>query len=387
MVLLDLNSIISANGLTLNPEYDVKDIRILDGVAYFCGRNTIKNDGFVGHVKLSDLSGSVPNSVHCYDLRVGPSTIMWRLAAFDDGMGNKRVVSLGNTWYRGNNAPPFPTCPDSAVCQASFFMEFKVDNDTLVYEYGKVVGDTTRFERADDLVVTNNWLAIVSRYPDQQAIVIHRCKKYDVQNTFDSYYYYVAPYAEGENHCCHMKGDTLADATLYNSGLSSQYESHLRVFDLNSMAMTHAQKFDLLDKTEPVEPTYMPDYATLVVLQYQLYPSTMYHHTFVHWKPYNPSTYFARLMYENTDKSLVWMDRLTNRHIVAAGGDYWMMKDISYDDPSTICYTVDQQQVTPLALSPMRTAYYNYGAIYRRPNHVKNGVPLSIYISGSCITP
>ena len=41
MVLLDLNSIISANGLTLTPEYVVKDIRILDGVAYFCGRNTI----------------------------------------------------------------------------------------------------------------------------------------------------------------------------------------------------------------------------------------------------------------------------------------------------------------------------------------------------------
>ena len=41
------------------------------------------------------------------------------------------------------------------------------------------------------------------------------------------------------------------------------------------------------------------------------------------------------------------LDRLTAKHVVAAGGNYWIMKDIITDDPTT-CYGVATQAVDEL---------------------------------------
>lgn len=372
LVYLDINSINNVNGVKLKEEYDLMDMKIVNGEVFFCGRNKRNGCGFIGHVKVSDVAGQVVNSVDYYDLMglIG-STIMWNLEAYDDGTGTIRVVSLGNITYEGedlNNV--FGPCPLYAICQGSFFVEC-IYSGTLQLVGSKIVGDKNRFEHADDVVVTDNWLAIITTYPDASAIAIHRCAKNNVLGTFDNYYYYQVYPLEGGSHCCKMKGDTIADATLCSLPYGSYYESHMRTFDLNTMTMTRAQWFPLLEKAEPQEVVYLSEYATLVTLQYHMYPSTALRHTFISWKPYNTTPYYAKLTYDSNAKEFQHFDRLTTKHIAATGGNYWIMKDIIHDLPAPRCYTVDNQNVETLQISyPQATSYaFPPLSIYIYPNN------------------
>lgn len=394
---IDLNTPSTIKRLKLDGGYDqVKDIRIENGVVFFCGRNSGSLKGFIGYVTLADLIASTANSIHCYDIydpnlmAYTSSTIMWRLAAYNDGTGTTRVVCLGNTWFHNGNTTFYP-CTDTVypTCQASFIVECTYSGTLSIPMNMIVVSDSTRFELADDVVVTDNWLAIISRFPAQDEIVIHRCAKNDVISTFNNFYSFKVNPQEGVNHCCHMKGDTIADATLYSSPSVSHYESHLRVFDLNTMTMTRAQQFDLLEKAEPEDVVYLPDYATLVTLQNQMYPSNVLHYTFVSWKPYSTTPYYAKLTYELWDnKRFESLDKLTPKHIVAAGGDYWLMKDIINDIPSTTCYKLAQQKVEVLQLSPKVSDYYRFGVKPFFPQHHLKGLTMPIVsLSGGCITP
>ena len=315
---------------------------------------------------------------------------MWRLAAFNDGTGTTRVVCLGDTWFHNGNTTFYP-CTDTVypTCHASFVVECTYSGTLNTPMNMIIVSDSTRFELAEDVVVTDNWLAIVSTFPAQDEIVIHRCAKNNVLGTFDNFFSYKVTPLEGVNHCCHMKGDTIADATLYSSTTASHYESHLRVFDLNTMTMTCAQQFDLLEKAEPQEVVYLPEYATLVTLQYMRYPSGAIRHTFVSWKPYSATPYYAKLTYESSaNVTFQWLDKLTNKHIIAAGGDYWMMKDILSDDPTTTCYKTAQQNVEALLVSPRVPNNHVFGnrSFSPQDNQLRFSLPTEL-LQGGCMTP
>ena len=396
---IDLSTL-TVSTLELDVGFDqLKDIRIENGVVFFCGRNSGSLKGFIGYVTLADLAASATGSIHCYEIEdpynpnlmaYTSSTIMWRLAAYNDGTGTTRVVCLGNTWFQNGNTTFYP-CTDMVypTCQASFIVECTYSGTLSTPMNMIVVSDATRFELADDVVVTDNWLAIISRFPAQDEIVIHRCVKNDVISTFNNFYSFKVNPQEGVNHCCHMKGDTIADATLNSSPSVSHYESHLRVFDLNTMTMTRAQQFDLLEKAEPEDVVYLPDYATLVTLQNQMYPSNVLHYTFVSWKPYSTTPYYAKLTYESwANKRFESLDKLTPKHIVAAGGDYWLMKDIINDIPSTTCYKLAQQKVEALQLSPKIPYYHMFGTNPFSPRDNQVGVsPTASNLLGDCITP
>ena len=126
----------------------------------------------------------------------------------------------------------------------------------------------------------------------------------------------------------------------------------------------------------------------LVTLQYQMYPLGDLHHTFVHWKPYNATPYNANLMRESQyDLSFQTVDKLTPKHIIAAGGDYWFMKDILYDDPSTTCYKTATQQVSGLQLSSPVLNSNNYGnfSLYLTP--IPTGSINPVTLNLDCNTP
>ena len=386
LALVDLNNPVIVHHAELIQEYFVKDIRVVGSDVFFCGWNKRTSSGMLGHLNINDLTNMSP-IVSYVELKVGPQTIMWRLAAYDDGTGTTRVVSLGNTRYVDSNAPLFPVCPPLSICQASFVTEY-IWAGAFTCVGSKTVGDLNYFERADDVVVTDNWLAVVTSIPNRDEIAIHRCAKNNVIGTFDNYTSFKVPYQEGVNHCCHMKGDTIADATLYSSNGGAPYESHLRVFDLNTMRMTRAQQFGLLDKAEPLEVVYMPEYATLVSLQDMRYPSGAYHHTFVQWRPYDAIPYLAKLMYEQNFDTYYWLDKLTAKHIIAAGGEYWLMKDISYDAPTTTCYTMANQVVEYLELSAPSNNFYPYTSITINDSPASNSSYRQFFMNNPlCTTP
>ncbi|MBQ6068454.1 MAG: hypothetical protein IJK84_03030 [Bacteroidales bacterium] len=80
------------------------------------------------------------------------------------------------------------------------------------------------------------------------------------------------------------------------------------------------------------------------------------------------------------------LDRLTAKHVVAAGGDYWMMKDIITDDPTT-CYGVATQAVDELTLSYYTGRYCPYFLSDLSPSRQRIGLPLPrVILQGGCIT-
>ena len=78
-------------------------------------------------------------------------------------------------------------------------------------------------------------------------------------------------------------------------------------------------------------------------------------------KPYE--TVFAYNMekiYETNSRKFTSLDRLSSKHIVAAGGDYWMMKDVSVNNPASTCYVIKNQLVKKLATSTPLTRNHTF---------------------------
>ena len=103
------------------------------------------------------------------------------------------------------------------------------------------------------------------------------------------------------------------------------------------MNMPCAQTFSLLDKDDICEMAYLPDIQRLVLLTNHTYtPLTLLIHTFCFLKPYETAfPYNMEKIYDINRHSFISMDRLASKHIVATGGDYWIMKDVSLNNPAS----------------------------------------------------
>ena len=357
-------------------DIDITDIRIVGGDIFFCGWNRSSRKGILGHASVNAIETTVA-SISCQEIDWGISAstnIPWRLAAYIDVTGAFRVVAIGEMYYNLSSMPSAPawfyscTLPDYAACHTFFVLECNYSAGSFSVVDCKFSCDHSRYERVDDVVLTDNWLAIITEYPDKNEMIIHKCNKNNVVGTFDPYYSYVVPNNEGVYHCCKMQGDTIALVALYQPWWTTTYETHMRTVDLASMTMTSAQGYPLLDKAEPEEIVYMPGYATLVLLQCQQFPSLAYHYAYVNWKPYTTPPYYADLIYESGDNPFYSIDRLTLKYIAAAGGDYWMEKDVMSANPSASCYTVDVQKISPLGTaSPVAGVYSYYSLVPTLP--------------------
>ena len=179
--------------------------------------------------------------------------------------------------------------------------------------------------------------------------------------TFDNFFYYKVPTLKAAFYGCKMKGDTIAVASVFNDGTGTD-EMQVRVVDLATMNMPCAQTFDLLDKDDIYEMAYLPDIQRLVLLTNHTYtPLTSLIHTFCFLKPYETAfPYNMEKIYDTNRYSFTSMDRLSTKHIVAAGGDYWMMKDASLNNPASNCYEIKNQLVKNLATSAPLTRIYSF---------------------------
>ena len=345
-------------------DIEIKDMRVVGDDVFFCGIRRSTRRGILGHALVSAIEGGMVNITYReIDLGItGSSTFMWPLAAYPDGSGSFRVVAVGEMYYSYSSSVPwwFYISPGFYYegCHTFLVVEYKYSGGMFSPLGCKFFSDYDRYERADGVVLTDNWLAIISFFPQKNELNVHRCNKYNVIGTLDNYYSYAVAPGEGVYHCCKMKGDTIALVGLANVPGTALYETHMRTVDLGSMAMTSAQMFSLLAKAEPEEIVYMPESTMLVLLQHQQFPSSAFHYAYVYLKPYVAPPYTASLIYEGADHPFHSIDRLTYKHIVAAGGAYWMEKDIQANNPSAGCYTVDGQPIVPLStVSPMINSY------------------------------
>ena len=330
-----LTDIISAK---LDDHHDIADIRIVGDDIFFCGMNRSTHQAFLGHASVSNIEGQNPH-IQFQELNMANTltTRLYRLAAYDDpSSGTTRLVAVGDTWYNGTPDPniyPCPASPYMTECCAHIVVEYKYQYGLFTQVGNRVLNDKNgHFEYACDVVETDSYVAVVT-FPTADELIIHRCNKSNVLGTFDYYFRYKIPSGRVVFSACKMTGDTIAVASVFDYGGGAD-DMQVRVVDLAMMSMPYAQVFDLQDKDDIYEMVYLPDDQRLVLLTNQTYSYSVLHHTFCFLRPYETVfPYNMEKIYEVYDRSFTSVDRLSSQHIVAAGGDYWMMKDVTYNAP------------------------------------------------------
>ncbi|MBR3413797.1 MAG: hypothetical protein IKG81_14040, partial [Bacteroidales bacterium] len=274
--------------------------------------------------------------------------------------------------------------------QSTIVAEYTYQFGTFSYADGRVLNDQNgHYEYACDVVETDNYVAVVT-FPAADELIIHPCDKNNMLalTSFGDYYRYKVPRSKVLFNGCRMKEDTIAVASVFNNGPGTD-NMQVRVVDLATMNMSCAQTFDLKDKDDIYEMAYLPDVQRLVLLTNHTYtPLTLLIHTFCFLKPYETVfPYNMEKVYDINRRSFTSLDRLSSQHIVAAGGDCWIMKEVPNNNPASTCYVTKDQEVRKI--SPSISMYERYGFLpFSAPGISSscNEVYDQIWMTTNCIT-
>ncbi len=393
------------NYIELDYGYEVYDMQSWGDDLFICGQYAPTGSAFLASIPIPDIASGGSANVR-YQVSNNAS-VLYKMVVYPDDNHNLRVVALGDEYYANNNYPSilvnnnyksggisyttlFDPCASSSCTQNLLFEFVNPQNywNTTAYDFIPV-NDRSADERIDDIVVTDNFVALISRVSSFSTpiLAIRLCDKNDVVNTypFNINWCYIPDEGHSKYVCCSMMGDTIALATRgeYILGSGVPYDIRIRTIDLYSMTMTGSQAFSLNNyMSDPIDMVYVPDKHTLVLLQDMIFPTngSVNNYTFLFVEPYNtfspvgtvivgptppnPAPYMAKGIYEQvyglSFSSIDWIEPLDC--FLASGGDYWILKNLTTQPPSPPCYITDYVDIHKIADLSMNTYSINKGA-------------------------
>ena len=366
-VISRINLTLSRESVVLRENHTVYDMRKTGDNIYFCGTVNDGAKAFIGHVFYSSFF-MFTRQVDYYYFK-DYTSVLKRLVAYDIA-GKQKVVAVGTHHFINNGIFPCPYDPEQHpyTCKCYFVVEGDFIDEQLIppYFHYLATNNTSHDEDITDVIETPNYVALVGHYYDVNSPVIHPCLKGNVIGSFpnNGHYYPSAP-DEGlsDYHGCAMKGDTIAMASLsaYYVGGVQFFSTNVRIFDLATMNNTKAQLVPLDTKSEPYDLVYIPEKGRIVMLQdICLPPHPCDQNMFMHLEPYTAAPYAAQCWYESHwSKPFFSLDRLSDGYYLAAGGEYWCMKELMNIN-SGGCYTPDNINVQTLNTLPDTTFTYSY---------------------------
>lgn len=425
------------NYINLDFGYEVYDMQIANKYLFMCGVYAPTYSAFLASVYIPDIASGGPATVK-YQVSDNASDF-YKMVAYEDAYGDTRVVALGNEYY-GNSSYPsifvnnnyekngvlynspysyFNVCP-SYTCTQNLLFEF-INPQTRygVSSYNFIpVDDSYTEERIDDIVVTDNYVALIGRVHNMSRLAIRSCDKNDVLGTYTTNCVSCIITDEGfsEYVCCAMMGDTIALATRgeYAIGSSVPHDTRIRTLDLVTKTITGSQAFSLNNyASNPIDMVYVPDMHTLVLLQDLIFPvaGSVNNHTFLFLEPYHPFSvdpttinpwdqsipiptlyvpYVAKgiceWVYGLPFSSMDWL--MPHNHFISAGGDYWIYKDLTTQPSSPSCYLTDYIPIHRIDNLTLNS--YPHGHTAWPETFTINDIPTSVVrleINSLCIEP
>ena len=395
IALIDLS--MNIKKIMLKERYTVYDMRITGDNVYFCGTVNDGGKAFIGHLKLSSFNNPTSRPTTYYVINNHTSKLT-RLVAYDIG-GKQKVVAVGKHHFITGGAftCPYDPVTNPYTCMCYFIVEADFQDNHLMSSFVQYLptNNTSHDEDITEVIETPNYVALVGHYYNENAPVIHRCNKSNVLLSFqsDPFYYYPAVPNEGHSdyHGCVMNGDTIAMASLssYIDGAGiTQFSTNVRVFDLVSMNNTEAQMLPLNTKTEPYDFVYMLEKGRLVLLQdICLPPHPCDQNMFIHLEPYATAPYAAKCWYESGGaKPFYSLDRLSGGYYLAAGGQYWCLKELMSIIPSA-CYKNDNIIIDIINLLPKTKCIYTYNLLTEPTLSDSENFFGNDIINSLCVTP
>ena len=360
--------------IELQPGYVVSDMRIYNGFVFFCG-STAGGEASYGFVDINSF-WTLPPATFNVEYRNFPNTlghgVLTHLQVYHDGTSEK-LVALGYETYTGTAPvmiPPsasgsYASCLSSS-CREYFVVECTNPRSSAPALDYLLVNTVNNNEYLSDMVLTNSYVAIVGYDANtSMSVYIHRCKRYDVLNTFSDRHEYSIPYCVSFTglKCCAMKGDTIAIANISDN--SGNYGIRLRVVDVASMNMTCAQELPKTGKTDIFDMVYYPQHQMLLLSTYfDILPYAPYYGddwVFMRVEPYNTNAYTTTGIIETIRRyEYRSMDMIANDYFVASGGGFGFAKNAITDISSPGCYVTrgwDVKQIVKLYIDPSPQTY------------------------------
>jgi len=363
----------AVNRVSIGQNYMVRDMRYCNNTVFLCG--TYLNQAFLLCVPYNDVATSTGSTITSFF--ISPLVTLTRMVVFTEpSTGVEKIIAVGEEVYQPCPTPTsFYSCADRVVLECTYQI------GTIMIDASRITNDANHKEYVTEVIETDSYVALVGYFSDKSAISIHRCIKGPsvLASDFDNFFYYPGTSGDGCSifHGCRMKEDTIAIASLSVRELAPthKFETRIRTFDLQTMAMTTAQAIDLdEDKAEPEELVYLPQYQTLVMLQDFNFPTPAsgHNYAFLHLKPYIASNYNANGWVEintnpnpNPPLSYRSVDWLYDKFYISSGGNYWLMKNSLLDVTTTGCYDCHKIKVKNIkTFSPEMHFHSNTTNVY-----------------------
>lgn len=339
----------------------IYDMRVNGSTVYFCGSHS--GLGCIGLFKYSDLITNPHLDFTHYDINpaVSSYTCLHRMVAYTENM-HEKVVAVGECDYMShlNNPPQCPDCSnpgDTVPCMSRLIVEADITLDLIKYTSSDYFDPSYSI---DEVVVTDNFVALIGMWVKNNSISIHRCDRFDVLNSFCAYWYlYPVTTNEGASKIrgCRTENDEIVIASLTPDitvgSAPVPMASIVREFDLATMDNISSQMVMTNIKDEPKELLYVPSLQSIILLQNIFYPSTVSSkYSFVSLKRNPLTNYVADSWIDINTNYYKSLDLASGSQFVASGKDHCCLKDATMFDHNNMCYKIENVPISVIDNAP-----------------------------------
>ena len=324
------NATINKATITVPDLSDINDMRITSTQIYLCGRTVFSNGIFIT-LSLNDLitppaSGSINfdyeivsevssiNKIVVYDL--GGTT---HLAA----VCHKEIVTTPYMYRK-----PFVLHIKDFPNQTTYTLKYFDDEQILL----------------DDIVVTNNYVALIGHHDSYRGTSIWKCDKSNIFNSMmDTMYYYPDIEALSFHHAAWLDNDEIAVAHFAISPTYLTLATQIRYYKLSNMRMFNGQEFLLGGKGEPQEMSYLPQTKTLILTQHEYHTHP---YKIIYLLPQKTNSYTTTYLYDGDDNPYRSVDCYRPSTFFVSQGAKILFKDQT--QPTNLCIKSDLLEIYPI---------------------------------------
>ena len=350
-------------------DYKVKDMKLYYNLLYFCGEH--RSMGFIAVANLNDIFSylTIPNSpstttIFYTDISIYPYrefvSSLEKLVVYKDAddpfplyclnHANEHVVAIG----RNKDNPAYPEWHTVHIKYNTLVMGTPPAYPSN-YVSIEVLCDISSpsNEQLQEVLLTDDYVALVSYRYSTDEYILHRCEKYNIANTFPPIYKYNAPQYEALSLIkgVAMEDNHIAVATLAaEDPIAGTFGIRIRNINLATMLMTNSQVLFLGEQKQDVEMAYNENKRKIVLMMYYLFNGNQYDmHSFFEIDPWTSFSYQSNAMYDITPTHYNSIYHSNGSYFIAASGNKWFRKNLPIAEPPNDCFNQDNLYAYPVS--------------------------------------
>jgi len=313
--------------IPVNSDVTVTDITVYGNYAVFCGWIKVgpgidDTEGIIGAFDLAAMANGM--SPYVYYSQIAGSYRIDKVIAYKRPAGEK-LVAIGEETFPGYALPN----RSYFILEANFDMFSATPPIASATRRGLFISYPA-LETPSELLLTDNYLAIVGYATKFNALTIRRCDPDSVLlnvGMFQDMHLYPSATRDVLSHThstIHVASDDHINISYLTNSNGNYFSACVRTVDLSTMQMVASQEMPLTDKSEPKDLVYVPDYKALVLVQNMPFPTTADPTTscFVELFPFATNNYTANVIFRVSDNyGAATRNETTRRDVIAISRD------------------------------------------------------------------